>query len=127
MIQASAQNAAGVIWRGDSVIDGVPETLDLLRSLVSVAILCMHQATPYISKMVQGKKLVFVTNNSTKSRAGYLSKFHKLGLNVTAVRAELSASQTAWENPHKLHALSLRLCLVTSACMSLNVSLSYMM
>lgn len=54
----------GVIWRGDSLIDGVPETLDLLRSL--------------------GKKLVFVTNNSTKSRAGYLSKFKKLGLNVTA-------------------------------------------
>jgi hypothetical protein len=24
----------GVIWRGDSVIEGVPETLDYLRSLV---------------------------------------------------------------------------------------------
>ena len=34
---------------------------------------------------MQGKKLVFVTNNSTKSRAGYLNKFKKLGLNVTAV------------------------------------------
>jgi hypothetical protein len=29
---------------------------------------------------------VFVTNNSTKSRAGYLSKFKSLGLNITAVR-----------------------------------------
>ena len=28
---------AGVIWKGDSVIDGVPETLDLLRSLVRMA------------------------------------------------------------------------------------------
>ena len=54
----------GVIWRGDSVIEGVPETLDFLRSL--------------------GKKLVFVTNNSTKSRAGYLSKFTSLGLSVKA-------------------------------------------
>ncbi|MEW5303398.1 MAG: hypothetical protein WDW36_006096 [Sanguina aurantia] len=54
----------GVIWRGDSVIDGVPETLDMLRSM--------------------GKKMVFVTNNSTKSRAGYLSKFTGLGLNVNA-------------------------------------------
>lgn len=54
----------GVIWRGDSVIDGVPETLDFLRSL--------------------GKRLVFVTNNSTKSRAGYLSKFTSLGLSVKA-------------------------------------------
>ena len=54
----------GVIWRGDSVIDGVPATLDMLRAA--------------------GKRLVFVTNNSTKSRAGYLKKFTELGLNVKA-------------------------------------------
>jgi phosphoglycolate phosphatase len=30
----------------------------------------------------QGKRLVFVTNNSTKSRKGYLGKFTGLGLNV---------------------------------------------
>ncbi|KAA8494047.1 Phosphoglycolate phosphatase 1B, chloroplastic [Porphyridium purpureum] len=54
----------GVIWRGDSVIDGVPETLDFLRA--------------------QGKRLFFVTNNSTKSRKGYLGKFTKLGLPVKA-------------------------------------------
>ena len=54
----------GVIWRGDSVLDGVPETLAALRAL--------------------GKKLVFVTNNSTKSRAGYLKKFTGLGLDVRA-------------------------------------------
>lgn len=53
----------GVIWRGDCLIDDVPETLDYLRSL--------------------GKKLVFVTNNSTKSRAGYVKKFTDLGLQVT--------------------------------------------
>jgi hypothetical protein len=34
---------------------------------------------------LQGKRLVFVTNNSTKSRAGYLGKFTGLGLNVNAV------------------------------------------
>lgn len=34
---------------------------------------------------MQGKRLVFVTNNSTKSRAGYLGKFTGLGLNVNAV------------------------------------------
>lgn len=34
---------------------------------------------------LQGKKLVFVTNNSTKSRAGYLGKFTSLGLNINAV------------------------------------------
>ena len=52
----------GVIWRGDSVIDGVPAVLDKLRAL--------------------GKKIFFVTNNSTKSRKGYLKKFTGLGLDV---------------------------------------------
>ncbi|KXZ56678.1 hypothetical protein GPECTOR_1g610 [Gonium pectorale] len=54
----------GVIWLGDKVIEGVPETLDMLRSM--------------------GKKVFFVTNNSTKSRAGYMSKFQSLGLDVKA-------------------------------------------
>ena len=63
-IHTKKHSSQGVIWRGDSVIDGVPETLDFLRSL--------------------GKRLVFVTNNSTKSRAGYLSKFTSLGLSVKA-------------------------------------------
>eukprot|EP00245_Coleochaete_scutata_P004678 TRINITY_DN17502_c0_g1_i1.p1 TRINITY_DN17502_c0_g1~~TRINITY_DN17502_c0_g1_i1.p1 ORF type:complete len:380 (-),score=69.30 TRINITY_DN17502_c0_g1_i1:282-1421(-) len=53
----------GVIWKGDSLIEGVPETLDLLRS--------------------KGKRLVFVTNNSTKSRKQYGKKFETLGLTVS--------------------------------------------
>ncbi|CAE7203264.1 PGLP1B [Symbiodinium necroappetens] len=52
----------GVIWRGDSLIDGVPSVLDQLR--------------------LAGKKIFFVTNNSTKSRVGYKSKFTSLGLDV---------------------------------------------
>ncbi|XP_073040320.1 phosphoglycolate phosphatase 1A, chloroplastic-like [Primulina eburnea] len=52
----------GVIWKGDKLIDGVPETLDMLRS--------------------KGKRLVFVTNNSTKSRKQYGKKFETLGLDV---------------------------------------------
>jgi len=52
----------GVIWRGDSLIDGIPNVLDKLREA--------------------GKTLFFVTNNSTKSRAGYKSKFTSLGLDV---------------------------------------------
>lgn len=54
----------GVIWRGDSLIDGIPETLEKLRKL--------------------GKKMFFVTNNSTKSRAGYKKKFDSLGLDIPA-------------------------------------------
>lgn len=54
----------GVVWRGDSLISKVPETIAYLRS--------------------QGKRVFFVTNNSTKSRAGYLKKFTKLGLKAEA-------------------------------------------
>ncbi|XP_057961755.1 phosphoglycolate phosphatase 1A, chloroplastic-like isoform X2 [Malania oleifera] len=63
----------GVIWKGDSLIDGVPETLDMLRS--------------------KGKRLVFVTNNSTKSRKQYGKKFETLGLNV--IEEEIFASSFA--------------------------------
>ncbi|EKX41131.1 hypothetical protein GUITHDRAFT_158244 [Guillardia theta CCMP2712] len=52
----------GVIWKGDSLIPGVPEVLEKLRAA--------------------GKKIFFVTNNSTKSRKGYKAKFDSLGLNV---------------------------------------------
>lgn len=54
----------GVVWRGDSLIDKVPDTIEYLRGL--------------------GKRVFFVTNNSTKSRAGYLKKFTKLGLDAEA-------------------------------------------
>ncbi|XP_073003708.1 phosphoglycolate phosphatase 2-like [Typha latifolia] len=53
----------GVIWKGDKIIEGVPEALQFLRSM--------------------GKKLVFVTNNSTKSRKKYAKKFSMLGLEVS--------------------------------------------
>lgn len=46
------------------MIAGIPETLAKLRAA--------------------GKKLFFVTNNSTKSRAGYKKKFDSLGLDVPA-------------------------------------------
>jgi len=52
----------GVIWRGDSLIDGIPSVLDKLRAA--------------------GKRCFFVTNNSTKSRKGYKAKFDSLGLDI---------------------------------------------
>ncbi|CAO2837480.1 unnamed protein product [Amaranthus hypochondriacus] len=63
----------GVIWKGDKLIDGVPETLDMLRA--------------------KGKRLVFVTNNSTKSRKQYGKKFESLGLSVS--EEEIFASSFA--------------------------------
>ena len=53
-----------VFDQGDSLIPGIPETLERLRKA--------------------GKKMFFVTNNSTKSRAGYKKKFDSLGLDIPA-------------------------------------------
>jgi phosphoglycolate phosphatase len=52
----------GVIWKGSTLIEGVSATLDMLRR--------------------RGKRLLFVTNNSTQSRRGYVAKFESLGLAV---------------------------------------------
>ncbi|WQF76117.1 Putative HAD-superfamily hydrolase, subfamily IIA, HAD superfamily [Colletotrichum destructivum] len=50
----------GVLWSGDHLFDGIRETLAFLRS--------------------RGKRTVFVTNNSTKSRAEYHKKFAALDI-----------------------------------------------
>ena len=65
----------GVIWKGDSLIDGVPATLEMLRAA--------------------GKKIFFVTNNSTKSRKGYLAKFVGLGLDTVEAEEIFSSSFAA--------------------------------
>jgi len=65
----------GVIWKGDSLIDGVPAVLDMLRKA--------------------GKKIFFVTNNSTKSRKGYLGKFKGLGLEGVEAEEIFSSSFAA--------------------------------
>ena len=55
----------GVVWEGDTVISGAPETLQYLRQA--------------------GKRLFFVTNNATKSRESNKAKFDKLGIECSVV------------------------------------------
>ncbi|KAG4946040.1 hypothetical protein JHK87_042047 [Glycine soja] len=62
-LEAFLFDCDGVIWKGDELIDGVPQTLEMLRA--------------------KGKKLVFVTNNSLKSRSQYAEKFRSLGISVS--------------------------------------------
>ncbi|PGH14901.1 hypothetical protein AJ79_02764 [Helicocarpus griseus UAMH5409] len=50
----------GVLWSGDLIFEGTVETLEMLRQ--------------------KGKQVVFVTNNSTKSRADYKKKLATLGI-----------------------------------------------
>ena len=59
----AANFLAGVIWTGDKVLPNVKETLSYLRS--------------------QGKQLIFVSNNSTKSRRAYAQKFNSLGIRAS--------------------------------------------
>eukprot|EP00741_Cyanophora_paradoxa_P007538 tig00001154_g7291.t1 len=54
----------GVVWKGDEAVEGAAKTIEFLKS--------------------KGKRVIFVTNNSTKSRKGYLKKFVDLGLPVEA-------------------------------------------
>ncbi|GLI70322.1 hypothetical protein VaNZ11_015277 [Volvox africanus] len=53
----------GVLWRGSEIIRNAPEALRLFRRV--------------------GKRLLFVTNNSSKSRVEYATKFRSLGLEVS--------------------------------------------
>lgn len=53
----------GVLWHGDRPVEGAVEVLDTLRK--------------------RGKRLLFVTNNATKSRRSYKSKFDQLGVQAT--------------------------------------------
>lgn len=63
----------GVLWSGDHMFPKIPETMDLLRS--------------------KGKQLVFVTNNSTKSRADYKKKFDSMGISCSEVCTPPSSSK----------------------------------
>ncbi|TPX51735.1 hypothetical protein SeLEV6574_g00141 [Synchytrium endobioticum] len=63
----------GVIWSGNHVFQNVRHVLDTLRSM--------------------GKTLLFVTNNSTKSRAAYRKKF--ISLNLHAEVEEIFGSSYA--------------------------------
>lgn len=53
----------GVIWRGDQAITGAPEVINSLKKA--------------------GKRVFFVTNNSTKTRRMYLEKLGKLGFDAS--------------------------------------------
>ncbi|KAK9763968.1 hypothetical protein K7432_008924 [Basidiobolus ranarum] len=66
----------GVLWEGNRVLDGVRETLSLLRQ--------------------QGKRILFVTNNSTKSRSMYLKKLQSMNIDATVDEIFGSAYATAY-------------------------------
>ncbi|CAG8021522.1 unnamed protein product [Penicillium olsonii] len=81
----------GVLWSGDHLFPGTVETLELLRKNgVSRNAMSVQQ------KLTNGlgKQVVFVTNNSTKSRADYRKKLEGLGIPST-VEEIFSSSYSA--------------------------------
>ncbi|KAF5351463.1 hypothetical protein D9757_012050 [Collybiopsis confluens] len=65
----------GVLWQGDKLIDGAVQVLSLLRD--------------------RKKKVLFVTNNATKSRRSYKTKFDQLGVEAHVDEIYGSAYATA--------------------------------
>lgn len=61
----------GVIWLGEEAVPGVPETLAELRR--------------------RGKRIFFVSNNASKHRATYLTKFQKMGIEASVEDVVTSA------------------------------------
>lgn len=68
---------------------GLQEYSASLRKNSSFYIFLAHSIT---FLLLQGKRLVFVTNNSTKSRKQYGKKFESLGLSVNEVSSRLDGS-----------------------------------
>lgn len=65
----------GVLCWGEDIIPGSPDAIERLRK--------------------GGKHVIFISNNSTKSRKDYISKFERLGIPVTEEDLVLSTYATA--------------------------------
>lgn len=65
----------GVLWQGENLIPGVKETLEFLRS--------------------QDKKLMFVSNTSSRSRQGALNQFKERGIAIADDEVFLASEETA--------------------------------
>lgn len=65
----------GVLWTDEEPIEGAVDTLEILERM--------------------GKRILFLTNNSTKSRAEYIKKFSRIGINAQVDQVFSSAFASA--------------------------------
>lgn len=73
----------GVLWHGDNLVEGAVEVLSYLRSQSSYRLILSKFVNHLI--YILEKQIIFVTNNATKSRRSYKSKFDKLGVQANVV------------------------------------------
>lgn len=76
-----------MLWSGDHLFEGTVETIELLKSkgVFSVSFIeCMDMGCQF-TQGISGKQVVFVTNNSTKSRADYKKKLDAMGIPAEVV------------------------------------------
>ncbi|EDV28734.1 uncharacterized protein TRIADDRAFT_51940 [Trichoplax adhaerens] len=73
----------GVIWLGNEAIAGAVETVNKLRA--------------------KGKRIFFVSNNSSKSVASYMKKFQRFGIEAYPDEIYGTAKVTAWYIKNKLN------------------------
>jgi 4-nitrophenyl phosphatase len=81
------------LWSGDHLFEGAVETLELLRSKGTPTTSCFQESI-CLTYAKPGKQTIFVTNNSTKSRADYLKKLTSMGIpcNVDEIFASAYSS-----------------------------------
>ena len=78
-----------MLWSGEHQFPGTAETINMLRSKgMDRGHSHVRHVCWLLTGDLPGKQLVFVTNNSTKSRADYKKKFDKMGITASEVCAD---------------------------------------
>ncbi|KAJ6118416.1 2-phosphoglycolate phosphatase [Penicillium samsonianum] len=71
----------GVIWSGEELLPGAAEAIKSLRKQGNIAQLPFWEALPFL-RLNTGKMIIFITNNSTESRANFCRRFEKFGIPI---------------------------------------------
>lgn len=96
---------AGVIWKGDSLIEGVPETLDMLRAKVWIwarplpACVYVNYCIQYVVFLAQALRLDLLTN-LFREKDWFLSPTTQLSLGNSMER---SLKHLAWMSTRLVH------------------------
>lgn len=81
-----------MLWSGDHLFEGTVETLEMLRSKgepFRFSSDCFPALERNVHVIQSGKQVVFVTNNSTKSRADYKKKLESMGIPASVVSCSI--------------------------------------